>query len=282
MNLKNSMLGIVATGLMGLAGISTSSAELPMLQEKEWLGYFMGIETNDSKFGITPAGEAWIIVMSKKGDPVSSKLRVLVDFQVEQVMPDGKIIVCAILPQTLESAQAPAVDPKQTVIRGKVKGGASFEMTVENGRNGLLAGGRILEPGTLTANPLRFSIAVKFPNIYEAPEKGGGKKDIKKQDETRKDDLVQLTMANQKKMKLSTTEIIDASSKEINGPGIMGAEITFSRYQGKKFVLAASPNSSLVLSNKIAGPLEDGFTVTWRADTAKDPNGNARMSIVVK
>lgn len=58
----------------------------------------------------------------KKGDMMTSKLRVLVVFQVEQIMADGKISPCAILPETLESAQPAAIDPKQTVIRGKVKG----------------------------------------------------------------------------------------------------------------------------------------------------------------
>lgn len=279
---KKPLLKVAAIAFVYGAASPNSLAELPMIQEKEWLGYFIGIEEKSFKFGITPSGESWVDILSKKGEPISRKLKVMVDFQVEQVMPDGKFSNCAILPESLESTQLPGVDHKQTVIRGKVKGDASFEITVEKGRGGVLMGGRILEPGTLTANPLRFSIIVKIPNVYEDREQGGDKKEMKKREEELKDDRVQLTTAAQKKVKLSAVEPVDAGSPEINGAGIKGVEITLSPYQGKSIELAASPNSSMTLSNKAKGPLHGGFWVTWTADSAKDPNGAARMNIAIR
>jgi len=66
MILENSMSGIVVMGLICAAGISPSSAAFPMIQEKEWLGYFIGIENQSFRFGITPEGKTWIDVLSKK------------------------------------------------------------------------------------------------------------------------------------------------------------------------------------------------------------------------
>jgi hypothetical protein len=270
---KNSISGIVAMGLICAAVVSRGSAELPMMQEKEWLGYFTGIKNKDFKFGITPTGSAWLDVLSKKGDPMNQKLKVLVVFQVEQVMPDGKISQCAISPGTLESAQPAAVDSRQTIIRGKAKGDVSFEITVEKSRDGFLIGGRVVDPGKLAANPPRFAISFKIPEVY---------KDAKKDEKAMKDNGVELTLTDRKEVKLSTSESINAATDNINGPGITAAEITLSPYQGKSFIVAASPNSSMKISNPKVGPLHDGFTLTWRADAAKDTNGNARMSISMK
>lgn len=284
MNGKSTLIA-AAVSLMSVAGMAPSSAELPMIHEKEWLGYFMGIGNNNFKFGMTPDGKAVIDVLSKKGDRLASIYRVAVDFQVEQTMPDGKVSRLAILPETLESAQPPAVDTKQTIVRGKVKGDASFEVTMEKSRNGLLVGGRVVEPGTLPAGSLRFSIAFKIPNVYARElqnMKAGDKKAAKDHEEKLEEDRIQLTLADRKKVKLSSTESVDASSKEFNGPGIMAAEIGLSPYQGKTFELAASPNSVMAFSNAKAGPLHEGFSVTWTADPAKDPKGAARMSIGMK
>jgi hypothetical protein len=253
-----------------------------MNQEKDCLGYFIGIENNHLRFGITPDGKASVIGLSKKGDLLSSNLKIHVDFRVEQVMPDGKFTRCAILPETLESTQAAAADPKLTVIRGKVKGDASFEITVEKSRNGVLLGGKIVEPGTLTANPLRFSIALTFPNVYLNSKKKGDKKIEKAFEDLIDEDRIQLVMADRKKVKLTPSESVDASAKEFNGAGIMEAEISLSPYQGKSFVFAAAPNSSMTFSNSKPGPLHDGFVVTWAGDAAKDANGTARLSIGMK
>jgi hypothetical protein len=284
MNGKSTLIA-AAVSLMSAAGMAPSSAELPMIHEKEWLGYFMGMENNNFKFGMTPDGKAVIDVLSKKGDRLASTYRIAVDFQVEQTMPDGKVSRLAILPETLESAQPPAADAKQTIVRGKVKGDASFEVTMEKSRNGLLVGGRLVDPGTLPADSLRFSIGVKFPNIYDKEMKAmkaGDKKAAKDHEEKLEEDRIQLTLADRKKVKLSSTESVDASSKEFNGPGIMATEISLSPYQGKNFELAASPNSTMTFSNTKAGPLHEGFTVIWTADPAKDPKGAARMSIGMK
>lgn len=285
MILKPTILCAVATGLIGAASISPCAAELPMIQSGESLGYFISITNNDYRFGLKPNGRGEIRVISKKGDLIGGQLLVPVDFQIEQTMPNGEISRLVILPETLESTQQPTVDPKQTVIRGKFKGDASIEVTIEKSRDGLLLGGRIVDPGSLTANPIRFAIVFRIPSVYQDANRDwakNGKKGEEAKEAKLKDDGILLTMADKKRVKVSTSESIDASTQEFNGTGIMAAEIALGAYQGKTFELAASPNALLAFSNNKPGPLHNGFYVRWTADTAKDPNGTARFSITMK
>jgi hypothetical protein len=44
----------------------------------------------------------------------------------------------------------------------------------------------------------------------------------------------------------------------------------------------ASENSSITLENKPPAALVEGFSMTWTADVAKDPEGKARLSFGMK
>ena len=63
---------------------------------------------------------------------------------------------------------------------------------------------------------------------------------------------------------------------------IIGFPAIYAVYKGKKFLISASPNSTLTLANAKAAPLHEGFTIQWLADTTKDPEGKARISFEVK
>lgn len=282
MNVKKSRWALLAAGLMGATGISPLSAALPTMSQKEWLGYFVGVQNRTFQFGLTSEGKAAIRVMGKKGDPLSSNMTIPVEILVEETLPDGKTTERKIMPGTLESAQPATDKPKDVVIRGKVTGGASFEVFVSEERGGISLGGRMLDPGTLK-NPVRFAIALKFPNVYASAKKGGGdKKEVKAFEDKTKRDRLQLVWTDKTRVKPSLSEKTDANSKEINGPGITAAQLELSPYDGRGFEITASENSSMRLSNKQAGPLHEGFSLTWTADPAKDPEGKARLSIDVK
>jgi hypothetical protein len=170
-------------------------------------------------------------------------------------------------------------------------------------------GGRVVEPGSLK-NPLRFSIRAKFPNAYpkaeieeekddskemtkeekraerkakrEAEKEKG--KDKKKADDSEKiaEDRIDMKWTDGTRLKQTFEKKVDASSKELNGPGIAGAEVEIGAYQGRKFLFLASPNSSMSLSNDNPAPLFKGFTINWVPDAAKDKDGKARLSFEVK
>jgi hypothetical protein len=278
----NAKFVLMAMGVMGVTGVSPLSAELPTLQEKEWLGYFVGVEDKDFLFGVTTAGKSTLRVLDEKGGSISSKLAVALLFEVEEVLPDGRTSVRKILPASLESAQVATTEPKDVAIKGKVKGDAAFEVQVTEDRGVISVGGRLLDRGTLTKYPVRFSVSMKFPSVYLYGKVQADKKKQKAFDEKIENDSVRLIWTDGKKTKLSTNEPLDAKSKEVNGPGISAAEIEFSPYREKKFLVTASEGASLVMANEKAGPLSEGFTLTLVSDPVKDAEGKARLRFEVK
>ena len=274
-------LGAWVAGLMVVAGISSVSAELPTMQEKEWLGNFVGFANKKYQFGLTAQGKAAIRLTGKDDGMTSRKLAIPVDFMVEEISPDGKVTVKSVQPESLESAQPATNKPQDVTIKGKVTGGATFEMYIDEDRGVMAFGGRLLDPGTLK-NPLRFSIRVRIPDVYADSNKGVDKKEQKAFEEKAKSDRVQLSWTDGKRVKQDADKVVDANSKELNGPGIAAAQITLSPYLGKKLEFVSSANSSMNLGGEKAAPLHGGFSLVWIADQAKDPDGKARLTFEVK
>jgi hypothetical protein len=282
MNILNSKVSMLLAGLIHVAGIGTATAELPALNKQPWLGYFVVVDNNRLQFGILSDGKASLRVTGKKDEPVSQKLGVKLSFVVEETLPDGKVIIKTLIPESLESSQPATDKPKNVTFRGKVKGDAVFEVSIDEDRGKVFLGGRLIDRGTLTVNPTRFSIQLKFPDAYPNDKNTGSKKEMDKFEEKISKDRVQLTLVGGKRVKLPNDKPVDTGSKEINGPGIDLAEIEFSSYKGKKMELDASGNSMMTLTNSKIEPLHGGFTVIWAADPAKDPEGKARLTIDVK
>ena len=264
-----------------LAVSGMASAELPGLNEKEWLGYFVGYENKKFHFGISGKGRGVIKPVVQKGELISKQLWVAVDFRVEETKPDGTTAVRAILPETLESAQPATNEPKKIVFKGKVKGGGSFEVFVDEEKGVIFLGGRLVDPGT-AKNPLKFSIQADFPDAYPRVKKAGDKKAEDAFEERIKNDRLQLTWTDGKRVKPQTDKALDAASKEVTGPGISALQVEFSSFQERKIGLVAAANSTMALVNPQSAPLHEGFTAVWTADAVKDPEAKARLAIEVK
>lgn len=283
MNVRVFRPGIFAAILTSACGTFSASADLPGLDDRQWAGHFVGYSNKAFQFGLTTDGKGRIQVIGKKETPVGHVLAVAVQFAVEEILPDGKPVLRAILPGTLESQQAASTEPHDVVFKGKVKGDASFEATIHEERGVISLGGKLVDRGTLTTNPVRFVIRVTIPNAYPYDkDRSAGKKEMKAFEQKTEKDRLQLKWTDGKGRKQSLSDSVDASSKEINGPGISLLNLELSCYQEKKFDFIASPNSSMTLSNSTPQPLHDGFVITWAADPAKDPQGKARLSIQVK
>lgn len=273
---------VIVAGVIGWAGVLPVAADLPELSEKEWLGHFVGFNNNKLQFGVTSRGKTTIRIIKKNGEPIAKTQSIPLEFQVEEVMPDGKTKVCPILPETLQSAQPATDEPRQVVIQGKVKGGAGFEIYIDEKSGMVSLGGRLLDRGTLTKNPLRFSIKLKIPDAYPNEKHGGSEKVAKAFEEKTEDDRLLLKWTDGKRVKPALDKSVDAGSKEINGPGISSVEVEFSSYYGRKLEFTASENSAITLSGARNELLRRGFSLIWVADLAKDPEGKARLGIEAK
>ena len=313
--MKNRLvLGGFAASVL-FAAIQPASAQLPSLDEQPWLGYYAVAANKRFQFAFAADGKITLSPIGDKGEPVARNLAIFIEILVEEVMPDGKSIAKQVRPETLSSPQPATAELEKVVVSGKVTGEAAFEVTLEQARGGIAIGGRITDPGTLTKNPLRFGIRARFPNAYpkvnfeeirddakektkeekraerkakreaEKDGKGDDKKNAKKEAEELekiKADRIDLKWTDGTRKKQTFDQEVEAASKDLNGPGIAGAEIEISAYQGKKFLFIASPNSAMTLANAKPAPLFQGFSVKWVPDAAQDKEGKARLSIEVK
>jgi hypothetical protein len=316
------LAGLLVSVLCFVTGIESASAQLPVITEPPWIGHFSVFVNKRYQFSITSQGKITLMPLNDKSQPVASTLAIPVEITIQEMMPDGKPVWKQIDAKTLTSSQ-PATDKlEKVVITGKVTGGAAFETTFEQSRGAILIGGRITDPGTLTKNPLRFGVRVKFPNSYPKAkiedkkddkkdqtqedakqskeerraerkakrdaEKGGAKKDDKNtaaDNATLKkieQDRIDMKWTDGTRKKQTFEETVEAASKDLNGPGIAGAEIENSAYHGRKFLFIASTDSAMTLLNDKPAPLFKGFTIHWVPDATKDKDGKARLSFEVK
>lgn len=268
--------------LMYWIGIWPIHAELPTMNDKKWIGYFIGSENKDFRFQIDSKGKTRILVFSEKETLLKKSLSVSIEFHIDEIMPDGKFTPRSIIVKSLESDQMATFKPKDIVISGKVIGDATFQIFITENNGSISLGGRILEAGTLIKNPLRFSIKVKFPSAY-SPNKAVAEKDKLEQfKKAISQDRLQLILNDGKMIRRNTSHVVDASSKEISGSGISSAKLEYHAYEGKKFWLVASPNSLMMLTSIPNKPLYAGLVFTWTANLAQDPEEKSRLTIDIK
>jgi hypothetical protein len=281
--MRYSCLGfrILLAGLFGLASVPQVLAELPTLQEEQWLGNFIFFQNKHYRFTVTSKGECVIRMIGKKDEPIGQSFNIEVGFVIEELMPDGTTKLKKVSPEAYESSDPATAELQKVVIKGKVTGDAAFEVVVSQERGIVSLGGRLTDSGKLE-NPLRFSIQLKFPNAYPYEKKERDRKELKAFEDKSRADRIDLTLVDGRRMKLSTSDLIHATNADFNKPGIANAQIEFSSYQEKKMHVVASGHSALQLSNTREGPLHDGFVLTWTSDLAKDQEGKARLSFEAK
>lgn len=275
------LVAVMAAVLFSSTGIQRATAELPILKKQPWIGYFSAFENRDYQLSVDTNGQVAITLMNPKREPMGVATKILISFVVEEILPNGDARLKKTKKGSLESKD-PATDKlEKATFRGKVTGDAVYEVIIEQERGVISIGGRITDPGTLTINPLRFTVRVKIPNVYSEVEKDG-RAAAKFFEKRIKDDRMVLKWKDGKQLKQPLLESMDVTSKEINGPGIASAEVEISYYHGKRFLFEALENSVITLWNPSPAPLYEGFTLNWVADPAKDPAGRSRLKVQVK
>jgi hypothetical protein len=254
---------------------SVMAGTLPQLSEQPWIAQYTGYEQRKFRFSVGLKGEGLLVPSDGKGGFISDRFGVKFVPVIEETLPDGKVIGRLAVDEGWEAITPAAADPEKVTYQGTVAGGARFEVSLEFDGTQIRGGGRILEKGK-SANPLRFVLRVQIPDVYIY------QKDAKKRADLMKGDRVDLVRADGKKLKLDVAEPIDAETEKYSGPGITQARIELSGFKGARLELAADAGSVFELWNKGAGALYEGFTLGWKHDPAKDPQGKSRFTLVVR
>lgn len=281
MNLKTSRMAVLAIMLAAPGASRPALAALPCLKEKPWFAYFLVYQDRKFNFGLTGTAEGLLTPMGKSGKPISQSLMLPVTFMVEEVLPNGQCVSRKILPDSLTTKDTATSKPGRVTFRGKVTGGAGFEGHIEVERGVVAVGGRLLDAGTLNAHPLRFGIRVTFPNSYHNKPQID-KNAAKLLEEKLKDDRYSILWTDDKRVRFTGNDRLEAGSKKVNGPGIAGLKVEVGAYQEKVFVFEATKNSQMQLWCRIRQQFHQGFSINWYPDPATDPEGKARLTFDVR
>ncbi|MFM2170003.1 MAG: hypothetical protein RI957_232 [Verrucomicrobiota bacterium] len=250
-------------------------AQLPALQEKPWLGHFVGYEQRGFQFGVKEDGKMVFEAKNRKGSFMGFDKAVNISAEVVEMVA-GKPVVKQIIAESLVSPDKATDKPKKTSFRGKVTGDAEFEMVLEFDGDTILMGGRLLGNGTLT-NPLHFQIRVRHADVY-------GKTQADRVPTEAKKDRLEFTRLDKKKGKAELLEAIDLGSEAISGKGLSEVAVELKCYEDRKFEYSPVGDGLLVMESprgQAAAP-RDGFSVIWRPDATKDKDGKGRLKFVFK
>lgn len=256
---------LVTAAILSLA--PTTHAELPMLTEKPWLGYFLGYKDRKFQFGITSKdGQAIFEPLKSNGTPVNIHSPIKIQFKVLETMPDGKVVSRQIKASTLASAHPASDDPEKPVtVTGKVTGDIGFEYTITPERGAISISGKITDKGTVT-NPVAFAVSMGFTPYKWQSEKPDDDKAFEKK---MKGDEMRLQLTSGKRAKI---EFIDNINPATTHPeGFLAAEIRTEGYGGVNFELASTPKSKITFEDKGENPLWKTISLQWRVDEGADP-----------
>ena len=276
-NGKLSLMNLSKTLFAGwlLMSINPVMAQLPALQEKPWLGHFVGYEQRGFQFGIKEDGKMVFEAKNRKGTFMGFDKAVNISAEVVE-MVGGKPVVKQIIPASLVTTDKATDKPKKVTFRGKVTGDAEFETVIEFDSNTILLGGRLLGNGTLT-NPLHFQIRVRHADVY-------GKMQADRVPDEAKKDRVEFIRLDKKKGKAEILEPIDLGSDDVSGKGLAEVGVELKCYEDRKFEYSPLGDGMLTMESprgQAAAP-RDGFSVIWRPDAVKDKDGKGRLRFVFK
>jgi hypothetical protein len=270
-----------------IAGMACSQAELPSLEKDIWLGYYAGYESKSCFFGITAKGEInlQLIPDNKKGSESgigASPMNLYI--RIEEILPNGKTTTRIIKPESLETTVEPTHKLDKTVIRGKVTGDASFEMTVERERDSFTISNRLIDAGSLTKNEIRPVVIFAMRQLYpydETPEV------TKSKTKERAKDTLDLKWTDGTKKKFSLIEEKDATLEEFNGPGIAVARLEGGGLlRARQLTLEAPAGVSMIqVSNSTPQMLSRGLRFSSMPAPSKPgakPNDTARLVVSVR
>jgi len=263
-------LGLVLFGHQ----VHGAGGNLPALQEKPWEGHFVGWEKRGFRFGIGCDGVGEITPLTRRGDPISKQKTIKVSFVIEETDASGKVTARQIRPDSLETSNEATTEEGTVTFHGTATGDAKFEIVAsfEDGRVEL--GGRVTDPGSLEGR-VQFVVRTYFRAIYS----GADLEDRAFQKKVRSDEIKLETVEGEDE-KIEMIEKVNLD--EICGKGVRALSLEQEGYERRRFEFTASENSVLHLESSSGKPLIAGFTMHWRAEAEKDPEGKARFGFEIR
>lgn len=261
-----------------------ASAELPMITEGQWLGYFAVASERNYQLTVNSLDLSIPLKPVNRDGAVIESSGVNIAFGIMQTSADAVPVVHALRTDTLESSSPATADLKRVSFRCKTAGDAVIEISIEKTGGGTLVEGSIVESGTLPKDSLKPLILLRLPSVYAAETQGKSEwtkdqaKDFEKQISK---DRIRLKWLDGMSETLKPAAEVDDGIKKSFGSGIVSAEFEFSNWQGKSLHAITDRASSMSLT--MAGPslLHEGFEIACMP-SLKSTDNKARIQILIK
>jgi len=265
-----------------VATLSVACAELPFIEKGDLRGCFAMHKSQRYEFVFMHDGEMWLVPKRRSREPVAKDNRIKLEYGIEELQPDGTAVFKQTRQGSLESEQEADDELNKVVIRGTTTGDAVYELVLEQSRDIVSIGGHVVDAGSLTKQPLRFTVRAHLPNVYRRVSIDDRDEEKEFEKQTRRD-YMELVRIDHSKLSLTNDDSEKMDAGQITGSGIEEIEMRLSYYEGRRFFFTASRNSGIAISNdRSMGPWYEGMTLHWTADAALDPEHKGRFSLCVK
>lgn len=268
------------TALALLTG--TAIAELPTMQEKDWLGVFAAMEGRNYDFKVrTHGGSEMLMKKNKKVVSIHSV------FAVRCVLleQEGKKWVKRTLDKdSLESKQEASLDLEKVAYTANFTGDTKLGITHEFDGEEVLVGVKVLEKKT--KNPLRIGMEVVVPDLYKLH--GKDKPTEREMKKKLKDFEIRMISTDGKtKLKLDGGDVVEEEFKldakdQLGDKTVKYFSIESDKMGDNQLVLTTEEEDYGEMEIKQTKPLYHGLTVRWFPKEDKIGKEGCRLKIEVK
>jgi len=256
--------------------------ELPFIESGEWRGYYAVHEAQRYDFIYKHDGEMLLIPKKRDKEGVAVANRIKLEYGIEEMRPDGTTVFKQTRSGSLEAEHGATDKIDRIVVRGTTTGDAVYELVIEESRDVVSVGGRVVEVGSLTEHPLRFMVRVTLPNVYRRVEVHD-RDDERDFDKRTRRDYLEVVRIDHSKVSLTNDDTAVMDGAQLTGSGVEEIEMRLSYYEGRRFFFAASRNSGIAIANaRSPGPWYEGMLLHWTTDPSKDRDGSGRLNFWIK
>lgn len=251
-------------------------AQLPTIDDRDWIGVFVGFEKSTLKFQFGVEGAALVFPLFKDKQ-IYPYVKIPVTIELEETLPGGGFKRHPIIPASLESSQKPTTKLKSCDVTGKFEGDASFQVTLENDGGEVVMSGKLTDEGAFKDRDVRLVIVAEILNFYGREERKleGNKQAF--EDLVKESSLTYFTK-EKKKERLNFAESLVRDSKASIVTNEAWVELAI--VAKKTFRFEATGSSSLRLDPRRSSPLHRGAYVVW-SQSAGDSNRAGSLVIEV-
>ena len=257
-------------------------AELPYFEDGEHRGRFAVHEASRYDFVMKYTGEMTLEPKRRSKDPVAVSNRIKIEYGIEEVQPDGSVVFKKTRTGSLTSEEKPSDNFSRMSFLGVTTGEAIYEVIIEQSRDVIAIGGRVVSVGSLTQHPVRFAVRAVVPNVYRNFEFKEDD-DMRAYEKKTRSDYLRLQRVDFSKLRLDNDDNKAVDGPTWTGSGIEEVEVRLSYYEGRRFLFEADKHSVMAITQgRSAGPWFEGFTLNWTSDAAKDPESKARLRMEIR